>query len=372
VSNQLGGLAKKATYLKQHKAEVDGALIVDAGDLLTPVAPGMLKGVGTPEAVAARAALLAKLEAQIGLHALAVGERDLALGLKELKKLARDHKLRLLAANLVDSAGKPAFESGFVAEAAGAKVGLFGVTDVPESQRGPMTQAGLTQQPAAAAATREVARLRQQGATIIVALAHVGVPGARELLRNVKGIDVAVVGHTSNAITTPERVGDGYIVEAQRQGKQLGELLFHLLPGDAPFANAGERRALADQISGYTREYDRVARQTERETVNTRRVLYLARLEALRGDIKRACTRLKEAPQAVTGRWLEHRLIPMDKSLPDDPEIDPVIKQHTEALARAAAAHAPKPPVPPKTPPAPAKATPKAAAPKGAAPTASR
>ena len=31
MANQLGGLAKKVSYIQQHKAEVDGALILDAG-----------------------------------------------------------------------------------------------------------------------------------------------------------------------------------------------------------------------------------------------------------------------------------------------------------------------------------------------------
>jgi 2',3'-cyclic-nucleotide 2'-phosphodiesterase (5'-nucleotidase family) len=352
VSNQLGGLAKKASYLKQHQGEIDGALVVDAGDLLTPVGPGMLKGVTSPADIATRAAMLAKLESQIGLNAVAVGERDLALGLKELRKLAKDHGLRLLAANLVDQAGKPAFEAGFVTEAAGAKVGIFGLTDVPDAQRAPITQAGLTQQPTAEAATREVARLRAAGATLIVALAHVGVPAARDLLKNVKGIDLCIVGHTSNAIAAPERVGDGYLVEAMRQGKQLGEFLVHLLPGDGPFANHGERRALGEQLAASNREYDRLARQVAREPNEKRRSLFLARLEAVRTDLTRTCTKLKETPREVTGRWLEHRLVPMDRSLPDDPVIGPIVKAHVEEMVKASAARGPlRPPTTVKPPP---------------------
>jgi 2',3'-cyclic-nucleotide 2'-phosphodiesterase (5'-nucleotidase family) len=336
VSNQLGGLAKKASYIRQHKAEVDAVLVVDAGDLLTPAAPGMLKGVTTREDIAARAEVLARLEATIGLHAVAVGERDLALGLRELRRLAKAHRLRLLAANLADKAGKPAFEGGFVTEVAGEKVGLLGLTDVPEAQRGPITEAGLTILPPLPAAEREVARLRAAGATIVVALAHVGVPAARELLRTVKGIDLAVVGHTSNAISTPERIGDGYLVEAQRQGKQLGEFLLHLLPGGGAFADRGQRRGLADQLTASRREYDRLARQIERETVEKRRALYRASLDRVRGTLEQTCARLQEAPPTVTGRWLEHRLVPMDRSLADDTPIAALVTKHMEELARAA------------------------------------
>jgi len=344
VSNQLGGLARKASYIQKHKAELDGALVVDAGDLLTPAGPGMLKGVTAREDIAARAAFLAGAEAAIGLDAVAVGERDLALGLRELKRLATAHRLRLLAANLADRAGKPAFEAGYVAQVAGEKVGLFGLTDVAETQRAPITEAGLTIQPVAPAAERQVARLRAAGATIIVALAHVGMPAARELMRSVKGIDLAIVGHTSNVIGTPERIGDGYLVEAQRQGKQLGEFRLHLVPGGGAFVDRGQRRGLTDQLAASRREYERLARQIERDTVEKRRALYRASLDRVRTTLEQTCARLHEPAPAIAGRWLEHRLVPMDRTTGDDPAVAARVTKHMEDLARAAAKRPPPPP----------------------------
>ncbi|MBI5479801.1 MAG: hypothetical protein HY906_13135 [Deltaproteobacteria bacterium] len=318
--------------------------------------PGLLPDVRTPEQIKARAEILAKLQAQLGLHGAAVGERDLALGLKELRRLAKAHRLRLLAANLVDETGKPAFEPGYVTEVAGVKVGLLGVTEVPQPQAAPITEAGLKVQPPAEAAAREVARLRAQGATVIVALAHVGVTGARDLLTKVPDIDVAVVGHTSNVIQSPTRAGKGFFAEAQRQGKQLGEFRLHVIAGQPGFADGGRRRGLVEQMERQRKDYERFANLAKAETIAGRRDMYLIRLRGLRDGLAESC-RLAKEPEPTGGSWLEHKLVAMSRGVPDDPEIAAAIRAYKET--------APKAPV---VAPAAGKAPPAAATPRPVAP----
>jgi hypothetical protein len=292
--------------------------------------------VRTPEQIAARAEILARLESRIGLHGAAVGERDLALGLKELRRLARAHRLRLLAANLVDAAGTPAFEAGYVTEVAGVKVGLFGVTEVPQGQAAPITDAGLRVLPPAEAATKEVARLRGQGAAVIVALAHVGVQKAHDLLAKVPGIDVAVVGHTSNAVQGPTRAGNGYFAEAHRQGKQLGEFQLHVSAGQPGFVDGGRRRGLLEQLERQRKDYERLASQAKTETIAARRDMHLVRLRGLRDSIAQSC-RLAKEPDPPGGSWLEHRLVPMSRAVPDDAEIAAAIRSYKETAPKAPA-----------------------------------
>jgi hypothetical protein len=311
----------------------DGVLIVDGGDMLTP-APGLLPDVRTPEQITARAEVLAKLQAQIGLHGAAVGERELALGLKDLRRIAKTHRLKLLAANLVDGSGKLAFEPGFVTEVAGVKVGLFGVTEVPEPQAAPIKDAGLKVLPPVEAATKEVARLREQGATVIVALAHVGVTGARDLLTKVPGIDVAVVGHTSNVVQNPTRAGSGYFAEAQRQGKQLGEFTLHVIAGQPGFVDGGRRRGFVEQLERQRKDYERFAALAKAETVAGRRDMYLVRLRALRDGIAESC-RLAKEPEPQGGSWLEHKLVPMSRAVPDDADIAAAVRSYKEGAPKA-------------------------------------
>jgi hypothetical protein len=331
--------------------------------MLTPL-PGMLADVRTPQQIAARAEIIAKVQAQMGFHGMAVGERDLALGLKELQKLAKTHKLRLLAANLVDAAGKPAFEAGYVTEVAGVKIGLFGVTEVPAAQAAPITDAGLKVLPPVEAATKEVARLKEQGATVIVALAHVGVSGARDLLTKVPGIDVAVVGHTSNVIANPTKAGGGFFAEAQRQGKQLGEFKLHVIQGKPGFADGGKRRGLVEQLDRQRKDYERFAEMAKKETIATRRDMYLVRLRSLRDGLNEGCKQAKE-PEQVGGSWLEHKLVAMSRALPDDADIAAAIKTYKESAPKAPLV---PPPAAGKAPPAASKALPVKAPVKAPAP----
>jgi hypothetical protein len=312
----------------------------------------MLPDVRTPQQIAARAEIIAKVQAKLGFHGGAVGERDLALGLKELQKLIKTHKLKLLAANLVDAAGKPAFETGYVTEVAGVKIGLFGLTEVPQAQAAPITEAGLKVLPPAEAAAKEVARLKEQGATVVVALAHLGVAGARDLLTKVPGIDVAVVGHTSNVIQNPTKAGSGFFAEAQRQGKQLGEFRLHVIAGKPGFADGGKQRGLAEQIDRQRKDYERFSTLAQKEPIATRRDMYLLRLRSLRDGLNEACKQAKQ-PEAIGGSWLEHKLVPMSRAIPDEPEVAALIKAYKESAPKAPP---PAPGAPGKAPVVPGKA----------------
>jgi 2',3'-cyclic-nucleotide 2'-phosphodiesterase (5'-nucleotidase family) len=295
-------------------------------------------GVRTPKEVSLRAAALAEMQHTIGLDAMAVGERELALGLPELRRLAKANHLRLLSSNLLEAGGKLAFEAGYVAQAAGVKVGIFGLTDVQKPQSAPIDEARLTMGPTEDAARREVARLRAQGATLVVALAHVGAPAARALLSKVQGIDLCIVGHTSSPPAEPEKVGEGYLIEPYRQGKQLGEFMIHLLPGSTKLAAAGQMRAVRTQLEARKRDYERFARQLEKETVDRRRDTWKSSLERARAEMTRLCTSASAtanaSPASTEGSWFDHRLIPMDKSVADAPEIAQLIQKHKEALEK--------------------------------------
>ena len=59
------------------------------------------------------------------------GERDLALGLPLLRRLAKQHHLPLLASNLYGRDGKRLFDADKLVDAAGTKIGVFGVTAPP-------------------------------------------------------------------------------------------------------------------------------------------------------------------------------------------------------------------------------------------------
>ena len=111
----------------------------------------------------------------MGTTALVPGERDLAIGLPLLRKLAKQAGIPLLAANLYGRDGKRLFDADKIVDAAGIKIGLFGVSAPPTpDDAAAFKAAGIDARDPAAAAREAVAGLRARGAKIVVALVHVG------------------------------------------------------------------------------------------------------------------------------------------------------------------------------------------------------
>src|SRR5262249_47923912 len=154
----MGGLARRATQIDRARAEADAVLVVDAGDLFWPsrVDPGKPPAAGELER---RARLVATAYARMGTAAYAPGPRDLQLGVPTIRKVAREARLPVIAANLRGPDGALLFEADHLVNAGGFKVGLFGVTAAKGI-------AGVEARDPAAAARDEVTSLRARGASI--------------------------------------------------------------------------------------------------------------------------------------------------------------------------------------------------------------
>ena len=81
----------------------------------------------------------------------------------------------MLAANLYGRDGKRLFDADRIVDAAGIKIGVFGVSAPPTpDDAAAFKAAGIDARDPAAAARDAVAGLRARGAKLVVALVHVG------------------------------------------------------------------------------------------------------------------------------------------------------------------------------------------------------
>ena len=119
-----------------------------------------------PGEIERRGRLLASAFGRMGTTALVPGERDLALGLPLLRKLAKQGGIPLLAANLYGRDGKRLFDADKIVDAAGTKIGLFGVSAPPTpDDAAAFKAAGIDARDPAAAARdggRRPARARRE------------------------------------------------------------------------------------------------------------------------------------------------------------------------------------------------------------------
>lgn len=195
-----GGLAAQVNRVKERRAAAE-VLVLDAGDRFfrayhVPVAQ---------RGPALRAAeVLARALQQTGASAMAVGERDLALGLGPLRRLAQQAQVRLLSSNLRHTASATAAFDGFwVAKTAGLKLGIVAASPVfgPQDPEGSAyAWAGLEATAPGPALRDAAAQARAAGADKILALLHMSLPQARALLADpAVHLDFAVVAHDRGA-----------------------------------------------------------------------------------------------------------------------------------------------------------------------------
>jgi len=215
-TNPQGGMARKYHLVKKIKDPF--VIQVDSGDLLFPseILPELLQ-----EQAKVQAGFLVQSYNLTGQNVAVPGEKDFALGFKTFEILRKKAKFKYLAANLFLKDGKPAFPGHAILEGKDnhgkkVKVGIFGV--VGEHLHWPKE---LKATPAFAAAKKEVEILRPQ-VDYLVAVTHQGVPLDEKMLKDLKGIDVLVSGHSQTFMQEPHHVGKTYLLESSFRNQYVG------------------------------------------------------------------------------------------------------------------------------------------------------
>jgi 2',3'-cyclic-nucleotide 2'-phosphodiesterase (5'-nucleotidase family) len=324
----LGGLARRATVVARARAESDATVVVDAGDLF--------RAAGTTAETERQARLLAAGLARAGLDAFSPGENDLAIGLPLLRKLAQSYQLPIVSANLYGRDGTRLFAADRLIDAAGTRVGVTGVTAPATADDANRLRAdGIVVRDPVDAALDAAASLRARGAAIVVALVHAGLPAQnRALAARLRGVDWAVLGHSALNLERPERAGGAWLLEAQSEGKDVGRLDLHLVGGATTFADRGERVELATTLADHRRQlagYDPSLQGLDPASLED---YYRQRRQQLEAAVARETAALGALPRVITGSWFENRIIPLDRSIPDDPEVARLVNDY---LARGLA-----------------------------------
>lgn len=238
-------------------------LLLDAGDSLQ----------GTLEADRTRGAAVVEAYGAMGVAAAAVGNHDFDHGAAALRDRMREAPYPFLAANLAERAtgGLPAWQGlaarRLVKLPGGLAVGLLGLSARETAYTTmPRNVEGLAFSDPLPAAAREAAALRAEGASLVVALAHVGgtcrerrggapCPAAGELRRLADGlpagaVDALVGGHTHELVA--ERVGAVGVVQPGKHGEHLGWIT--LCEGRPPEVHAPVALRPGEPFLGKVRE----------------------------------------------------------------------------------------------------------------------
>ena len=194
-----GGIARRATLVRELRAETPNTLLLDSGDI----------SQGTLYFTQYKGAEGRDFYNLLGYDAVVTGNHDFDLGPKSLAdNLLTGAKFSMVAANMDFSrepelAGK--IQPAVIKTVGGERIGIFGlVTEETAitSSPGPNVKVMDPTQ----AARDAVAKLSAQGVNKIVLLSHLGFPADRELASEVPGIDVIVSGHTETLMGDPAKI----------------------------------------------------------------------------------------------------------------------------------------------------------------------
>jgi hypothetical protein len=204
TTNQSGGLARRATYIKQLAADSD-VIVADAG--------GAARGDSAYDRLKFEAILNG--EQAMGLKAHNLGGSELSLGAAECRRLAAVGA-PLISANTTDSSGQPIAAPLEIVVAGGRRIALVGVV----SPRYATTEIQIG--PPGASVSNALHNVAGEYDAAIV-LAYLPTEELESLVRELPEVDAVVGGPTLQSIP-PHKSGPTLITSVTNKGKFLATL----------------------------------------------------------------------------------------------------------------------------------------------------
>lgn len=200
-----GGMARRATLIKQIRAESEHVLLLDCGDIWQ----------GTPYFNFYGGELEYKLMSAMGYDAATFGNHDFDNGLEGIVKQLPHAGFEFLIANY-DFAGTPLagrFQPRRVFERGGVRVGVFGL-GIALAGLVPDSKFGATKylDPVATARAQVKALRETEKVDFVICLSHLGYSydtdkiSDRRLAAQVAGMDLVLGGHTHTFLDAPQPV----------------------------------------------------------------------------------------------------------------------------------------------------------------------
>lgn len=238
-----GGIARRGALIRQLREKNPDTLLLDSGAVF---AAG-LQDEYTQSAQLDMQRTLVNLKA-IGLlkyDAIAVGDDEFNFGREFLEENAAKTGLPFLSCNISPAGEKArAFLPYIIKEAAGVKIGIIGVTNVLAAQK----VSGLKFTEPKIAVKQAVEDLKKSNAAIIIVLSHLGETDDLNLIKDVPGIDILIVGHSRQKEEVSAKIGSTLILRPSWQGRRLGKLSLNVQNDKIADYKAEELR-LSDKIN---------------------------------------------------------------------------------------------------------------------------
>jgi len=169
---------------------------------------------------------LCELCGEFGLDAVGLGMTDLNYGVDFLREMIDEYGLPFTSANTrVKDSGELLLPEYLLIERGGVTFGVASVMDpdVVISTMAARDEHFQVDDPVATLRTL-LPRMREAGAQTIVVIAHLGDTKAEQLIHDVKGMDVCLVGNSHRPYRTERIVDDTALIAASYEGRYIGRM----------------------------------------------------------------------------------------------------------------------------------------------------
>ena len=233
-----GGLARRATLIKELKRKYPGALVLDSGNFF---AGGLLdEYTQNTQLDMQRTLVNLKATELMKYDALTLGDDEFNFGGEFLEKNITKTGLVFLSCNIKDIKASPYIIKEFL----GLKIGIIGVTNLSAMQKA----GGIKFIDPKIAINQSVTELKNKGAAIVVLLSNLGESQDLSLLENIKGIDIIIDGYERSKGGPWTKIKDTLVLRPNWQGRRLGKVSLTIRDNKIVDHKVEELR-LSDQIA---------------------------------------------------------------------------------------------------------------------------
>ena len=230
----LGGIVRRATFLKQYRAVHPDLLLFDSGDF----------SQGTPYYTFFQGEVEVRLMNYMGYTAITIGNHEYDFGLENMARIFRMAEFPVVCANC-DFTGTPlegVVKPYTVVERQGIRIGIFGLSPrlaglVPTDKYGDVRYLDPI------ATTREVVKTlrEQERCEVVICLSHLGIHikglSDEELVAATEGVDLLLGGHTHTVMEEPQNYLNAAgqhmtVLHSGDRGTALGEVTLTLTKQD--------------------------------------------------------------------------------------------------------------------------------------------
>jgi 2',3'-cyclic-nucleotide 2'-phosphodiesterase (5'-nucleotidase family) len=211
---RVGGMARFATAVKESLSTWQSrTLLIDAGDLIDPETPGDTL----------RTHWLLAAYKLLGYQAVNVTGRDVQAGLGQFVWAHDSLSLPLISANLIDSlTGNRSFPPWVIFDLEKARVGVIGLS-APENLKTPSGATHYAFTDPQIALHHSMTELRPK-CDLLILLCDFTVREARNLGKEVQGIDLIISTKDLAPTGSPKSFGSAFVIGPSHKGKYLTSL----------------------------------------------------------------------------------------------------------------------------------------------------